>query len=246
MRRWSICVLFGLISLASSPAYASRMEAASVTANNTFSSPSPTAISFQQNFDTVPVVVALSDEQGGDAASIRVTNITTAGFDLLVIEPDNHDGPHIAQNVHYVAVEPGRHVLPDGSVIEAGTLSVTAVQHGSGVAGPTGWQSVSFSTTRIGAPSVISQLQTANSETRNLPAQNSRLHITAITNNLSVAGFDVALERSPALSHLLKRSAGLPFRPTTMVHFPTLQITRSPGAPSTRPQIYAAGTMVVS
>lgn len=199
-RLWSICFIFGLIIHAATPAHAGRIEAASVTANNTFGNPDPTAISFLQSFDTVPVVVALSDQQGGDAASIRVTNITTAGFDLLIIEPDNNDGPHIAQNVHYVAVEPGRHVLPDGSVIEAGTLSVTAVQHGSGVAGPTGWQNVSFSTTRIGSPSVISQLQTANSETRNVPAQSSRPHITAIANNLSTSGFDVALERSQANS----------------------------------------------
>lgn len=182
------------------PAEAGRFEAGSFTAHDTFANPNPVRVTFQQPFDTVPIVVALADTAGNNSASIRITNISTTGFDELILEPDNWDGRHIAQNVHYIAVEPGRHVLPDGQIVEAGRLNTAATQFGSGVAGTASWQSVSFSALLPGTPSVIAQIQTANSETQAVANVPSRPHITAILQNLNSAGFQVALERSQANS----------------------------------------------
>lgn len=185
------------IGMAWSAANASRIEAGSFTAHATNGgNPNAVRINFQQPFDTVPVVVALSDDNGADAAAIRITNVSTTGFDELVIESDSFDGPHAAQNIHYLAVEPGRHVLPDGSIIEAGLTPVSVVQHGGGVAGPEGWAPVSFSLPMPTMPSVISQLQTANSETRTVASQTSQPFITATLNNPNISGFALALERS--------------------------------------------------
>lgn len=180
-------------------AHAGRLEAGSFATADTISGPRvPTPVSFQQSFDEIPVVVALSDQQGGNSASIRVTNITTTGFDALVIEPDNFDGRHIPQNVHYIAMEPGRHALPGGTVIEAGRTITSAVQRGPGVSGTSSFTAVSFSAPLSNAATVLPQLQTANSETRNVPTQSSRPHITALAVNASASGFQLALERSQA------------------------------------------------
>jgi len=186
--------------LGTGPAHAGRLEAGSFTAHTTSSNPNPVRINFQQAFDTVPIVVALADSTGGQPASIRITNISTTGFDELILEVDNANGPHAAQLTHYIAVEPGRHVLPDGRIVEAGRINTSATQFGTGVAGTASWASISFSSALPSTPSVITQIQTANSETRNVASQTSRPHITAIARNLATSGFQLALDRSQANS----------------------------------------------
>ncbi|WP_298304262.1 hypothetical protein [uncultured Erythrobacter sp.] len=52
----------------------------------------------------------------------------------------------------------------------------------------------------LGTPIVLHQLQTANSETRNVASQSSRPHITSIVQNPSIGGFELAIERSQANS----------------------------------------------
>lgn len=192
-----LTMAFGAVFGVSSPAHAGRLEAGSFTAHATNTgNPNPVRVNFQQAFDTVPVVVALSDSSGSDPAAIRITNITTTGFDELILESDSADGPHAAQNVHYLAVETGRYVLPDGSIFEAGRSSVSAVQHGSGVAGGESWAPIDFASPLPATPSVIAQLQTANSETRTVASQTSQPFITATLQYPTATGFQIALERS--------------------------------------------------
>ena len=161
-----VIACLGFIAAVSQPAQAVRIEAGSFTAHATNTgNPNPVRITFQNPFDTVPVVVALSDSNGPDSAAIRITNIDTTGFDELIIEADSFDGSHAAQTVHYIAIEPGRHFMPDGTIIEAGTALISAVQHGAGVAGPESWASVLFTAPLSSTATVIAHLQTANSET---------------------------------------------------------------------------------
>ncbi|GAB5486664.1 MAG: hypothetical protein Pars2KO_02340 [Parasphingorhabdus sp.] len=185
-----------------SQANAGRLEAGSFTAHDTISgSRLPARVNFQQAFDVPPVVVALADTRGNNSASIRITNITTTGFDELILEPDNWDGRHITQDVHYIAVEPGRHVLPDGRIIEAGRVNTSATQFGTGfTGGSASWATVNFSSTLPGNPSVIVHLQSANSETNNPASGPSRPHITAVIRNSGTSSFQVALDRSQANS----------------------------------------------
>ncbi len=185
-----------------SKAHAGRIEAGTFTAHDTLAvgTRDPERVNFQQNFDVPPIVVAISDLRGGNSASIRISNVTTTGFDELILEPDNFDGRHLSQTVHYIAVEPGRHVLPDGTVLEAGFTNTSAVQFGSGVAGTASFTNVSFSRPMASTPSVISQLQTFNSETRDVAEQSSRPHITALAISPTISGFQLALERSQANS----------------------------------------------
>ena len=184
------------------PAHAGRIEAGTFTAHDTLgSNRTPDPVVFQQPFDVPPVVVAISDSTGNNSASIRVTNITTTGFDELILEPDNWDGRHLAQPTQYIAVEPGRHILPDGTIIEAGFIDMNEVQYGNGFTGGTAsWRNVSFSAPLSGSPTVFHQLQSANSETRNVANQSSRPHITSIAQSLGVSGFQLALDRSQANS----------------------------------------------
>lgn len=198
-----LLLLCGTLLLAFFSVEAGRLEAGSFTAHDTFgvADRGPRFVAFLQPFDTPPIVVAISDTAGNNSASIRITNITTTGFDELILEPDNWDGRHIQQNVHYIAVEPGRHVLPDGRIIEAGRINSSATQFGTGFSGGfASWANISFSSVLPTTPSVIAQIQTANSETNNPANGPSRPHITAITQNAGLSSFQLALDRSQANS----------------------------------------------
>ncbi|NMW31757.1 DUF11 domain-containing protein [Altererythrobacter sp. RZ02] len=196
----ALCV-FCVQAIAPSAAHAGRLEAGTFTAHDTFASHDPVRVNFQQAFDVPPVVIAITSQAGSNSASIRITNVTTTGFDELGLEPDNWDGRHIAMVVYYIAVEPGRHVLPDGSVIEAGRTTTTATQFGSGFTGGTAsWATVNFSSALPGTPTVIHHLQTANSETRDVANVASRPHITSVAQSLSPSSFQLAIDRSQANS----------------------------------------------
>ena len=75
-----------LASLCCVPANAFEMEMGSVTVNDTFTTPTWTGVAFQQAFDTTPVVFVLPTNQGGDPATLRIRNVTTTGFEVVVVE----------------------------------------------------------------------------------------------------------------------------------------------------------------
>ncbi|MEL6529985.1 MAG: H-type lectin domain-containing protein, partial [Pseudomonadota bacterium] len=185
-----------------SQANAGRIEAGVFEAHDTLgSNRTPDRVNFQQQFDTPPIVVAIPSSVGNNSASIRITNVTTTGFDELILEPDNWDGRHLAMDTYYIAVEPGRHVLPDGTVIEAGFTDLSNVQFGSGfTGGVASWSNVTFTAPLLSTPLILHQLQTANSETRDIANQASRPHITSIAQSPSTFGFQLAIERSQANS----------------------------------------------
>lgn len=199
----AIIVVAGLFAvLNTTAATAGRIEAGTFNSNDTISgSRLPTRVNFQQPFDQPPIVVALPSQSGNNSSTIRITNVTTTGFDELALEPDNWDGRHISMAIQYIAVEPGRHVLPDGTVIEAGRVTLSNVQFGTGFTGGTrSWANITFSQPLSGTPMVVHHLQTANSETRNVASQSSRPHISSIAQNLSATGFQLAIDRSQANS----------------------------------------------
>lgn len=181
---------------------AARLEAGTFTSHDTISgSRAPATVNFQQPFDVPPIVVAIASTQGNNSSTIRITNVTTTGFDELAIEPDNWDGRHIPMTIQYIALEPGRHTLPDGTVIEAGFVTTSATQFGSGFTGGiASWQTVNFSGSIGPGATVLHQILTANSETNNPANGPSRPHITSIVQSISGAGFQIALERSQANS----------------------------------------------
>ncbi len=179
---------------------AGRIEAGAFTAHDTSSNSSPVTVSFQEPFDTTPVVIALIGVDETDPAKIRITNVTTTGFQELIVEPDGADGAHGPETIHYVAVEPGRHVLPGGAIIEAGFSTVTAIQHGTGPAGTESWQNISYSAALPGTPVVLAHLQTANSETASVASAPSAPFLTTTIQNANGSSFQVALERSESVT----------------------------------------------
>jgi hypothetical protein len=90
------------------------MEAGTVDTDEGWAS-----VSFGASFSSTSVVVSTAmTDNGSDAVTSRQRNVSTDGFDVRVQEEAR--GNHVAETIHYVAVEP-----VNGSGIEVGTTGNT-------------------------------------------------------------------------------------------------------------------------
>ncbi len=128
--------------------------------------------------------------------AVRLRNVTATGFELVQVEPGGEDGPHGPVEVHYLAVEPGAHILSDGTQIEAGVLATSAVQHGSGVTGGRSWDSITFGSSFASPPVLVAGLQTTANETAAIPGAASEPWLVVAVQGVTASGAEMALERS--------------------------------------------------
>ena len=171
------------------------IEANQVTLNDTTTTPTFTAVSFLQTYPTPPLVFVLPTNENTDPAAIRIRNVTTTGFEMAQVEPESQDGRSVPMTVDYIAMTEGVFTLPDGRTIEAGTHTTQTVQHGSGVPGGEGWDTVNYAST-FANPSVLLQIQGFTNEYNNPPSTTSRPWLTASIQNVGNTSFETALERS--------------------------------------------------
>jgi len=214
--RLVIAIFALLFSFIPNIAKAINFESGVVTLQNTFDQRSWTFIPFQDSFNTTPVVFLLPDNAGGNPGDIRVTQITTTGFYATIVEPLGMDGPHIAMGVSYMAAEPGTHELPDGTKIEIGTISTNAYQ-GFGVTG-TSWDTINFSQSFTGAPALITQIQTINSE-QNLTAVPGNYNPFPISNPWLTEGIQNVTSTSAQVALELSEVEELPTANETIGYF---------------------------
>ncbi len=189
-------ILAGIFVSLSVPAHAWRLEAGAASTLDTFSSANFVTVNFQQAFDTIPVVVVLPTDQGGDPSELRIQNVTTTGFDIAPVEPPGNDGPHVAMDFHYIAMEPGIGYLPDGTKVVAGIHNTNTIQASNVVAGIKSWDTVGFETTLSASATVIASIQTLNSEENLIPGTFSQPFLSVAIRNLTVSDMQIALERS--------------------------------------------------
>ncbi|MDX1453316.1 MAG: hypothetical protein R3183_12225, partial [Oleiphilaceae bacterium] len=190
--RWLPLALLLLLAL---PAYAWKMEAGRINLSSTSGLNNLQTHTFQQVYDTPPIVVALPTTAGPNASALRINNVTTTGFSMSPVEPNSEDGPHTSMTVAYIAIEPGTHTFPNGEVIEAGSVATSEQQYNGNPSGRKGWESVSFSQAYT-SPIVLADIQTTNNETATIPRQSSTPWLTVAVDNISNTGVDLALERS--------------------------------------------------
>ena len=182
------------------PAMAWKTEAVAFTTHNTFNDSSWQNIGFRQTYTTIPVVVTIPTTYGGDPATIRIRNISTGGFEVSPVEVYGRDGPHVQMDSAYIAVEPGIHLFPDGTVIEAGFINTNRTQQASNVGGISSWENVSLQHNFSAPPTIVAAIQTMNNETgengSQAPSVSSLPWLTVAIDNISGNSFNVALERS--------------------------------------------------
>jgi len=183
-----------------SPAMAWKTEAAAFTTHNTFNDSSWQSIGFRQSYTAIPVVVTIPTTAGGDPSTTRIRNVDKNGFEVSPVEVYARDGPHVAMASAYLAVEPGVHLFPDGTVIEAGFVNTSRTQQASNVGGVSSWENVTLQHNFGSPPTIVAAIQTMNNETgengAQAPSVSSLPWLTIAMDNITASSFNVALERS--------------------------------------------------
>ena len=175
--------------------FAWKMEADIITVKRT-NNDTTTHINFRQTYSSAPLVFTMASTKGKNPATLRVINVSTTGFDVYTIEPQNQDGKHQElRSIPYIAIEKGSHTLPDGSKIVADTISTQKYQAKGDSS--SSWESVNLSgfTTN---PTVLTEIQTRNNERTDkaVPDSVSKPWLTVAVDNITSSSFNIALERS--------------------------------------------------
>lgn len=173
------------------PAY--ELEMGAVTVGDTFSVPSWTAVTFLRPFPTAPLVFALPTTDGSDPATLRIRNVTTSGFEIVQTEPAANDGQHLAMPAAYLAIEPGDHVLPDGSRVLAFDYSTASFANRLL---STTWDPVVFPAPFAAAPAMLASIQTLSNESGTPPNTSSAPFMDVGLRSVTAGSFQVTLERA--------------------------------------------------
>src|SRR6056297_2120844 len=131
-----------------------------------------TFVSFSKTFVDPVVVAKPLSLNGGQPAVVRINNVTQEGFEIRIQEWEYLDGAHATESVGYTVVEAGRHELPNGIHVEAGTFETN------------GTQTVNFDGAFNQIPVVVCGVTTEN----DLYAVTGRIY------NISLNGFDFDLQ----------------------------------------------------
>lgn len=191
-RRWLLLAFSLAVGL---PAMAQQMVL--LGDRVTLDSPTPgfgslQRVNFQRGYSTPPLVFVLPDSSSADPATVRVTNITTTGFDVSVFEPPGEDANHPAAEITYLAISPGVYTV-GGNRIEAGLLTTSSFQ--SQVLPGDSWQTLSFSAGLPATATLLLELQGAANGSLSAGVTPSPW-VTVTARNVSSTGAEVALERS--------------------------------------------------
>ncbi|MEM7189544.1 MAG: Hint domain-containing protein, partial [Pseudomonadota bacterium] len=130
-------------------------------------------IDFTEPLDNA-IIHLSSTNGGGNEFSLRVVSVDANGFNFVLEEWEDEDGPHPAtETINWIAVEPGTHVMEDGRVIEAGTTIASTTT-----------SSVALNGSYTDTPVILT----------NVMSQNETDVVDSDPSNVTTSGFDVTLQ----------------------------------------------------
>jgi hypothetical protein len=112
-------------------------------------------VKLESSYDNPVVIAHVATENGGQPVNVRVSEVGGDELTLQLQEPNHLNGTHVDETVNYMVVEAGSWVLPDGTLMEAGTMDSDKLSS-------QGFETVAFDAEFDAAPSVLSQVQSFN------------------------------------------------------------------------------------
>ncbi|MCB0246681.1 MAG: carboxypeptidase regulatory-like domain-containing protein, partial [Anaerolineae bacterium] len=184
-----------------------------------------TRVNFAQPFVLPPVVIVQPSNENSDPAALRVANVTRASFDILQVEAPGCagcTGLSSAASVDWLAASEGSYRLRQdtaalgrpnrgsgpGPLVKVGRVQSNQHQRGTASAfsgwPTTGWQAVNFPAGESfsSPPVVLTTIQSWDNEGPNFVGPQPGLRNasqnfeTTVSRNISVSGFELALEVS--------------------------------------------------
>ena len=180
--------------------WASEFAAGRVTLNAPVgggSTPTFTTVNFRQTYTTAPLVFVVNSNQAASESNVRIRNVSTTGFEIAHVFPDNSVATYPDLDIDYIAIEAGVHTLA-GNTLVAGFVDTQQFQ--SKLLAGDSWLSFDFLATHgvtFGAvPSVVTQIQAmANETTPDLTTASSPFMDVAVR-NVTTTTMDIALARA--------------------------------------------------
>ncbi len=166
---------FGIVDAFAALAELTGIQVAQTTIDHTWQS-----VSLPFAFEDPVVIAGPPTFHGRQPGVVRLRNVSGSGFEARFQEWAYLDGRHVDEDVDHLVLERGRHVMPDGSIWEAGTFPLG----GTGV-----WQPESFSEPFAGPPALFLTVQTFN----------GGQPVTVRARNVTETGFEAALFAEEAL-----------------------------------------------
>ncbi|MEY8842978.1 hypothetical protein AB9K41_28430, partial [Cribrihabitans sp. XS_ASV171] len=141
----------------------------------------PTTVTLQRSYDNPVVIAHVASENGFQPVNVRVNEVSGSSLTLQLQEPNYLDGAHFNETINYMVVEAGRWVLPDSTLLEAGTLESSRLS-------TQGFETVAFGAAFDTAPVILSQVQTFNGGD----------FVTTRQRNADAAGFHLTMQEEEA------------------------------------------------
>ena len=139
-------------------------------------------IVFEQNFINPVIFAQPLSYNGGDASTVRITDIKGDRFSVqlqetTLINQNTHSGLHTQESSGFLVFEKGIWELSDGTIIEVGIITTDATTISA-------WESITFTNDFDNAPIVLTQVQTNNDGS----------FVQTRQRNITENGFQLALE----------------------------------------------------
>lgn len=114
----------------------------------------PAAQTFAEAFAAAPVVLTqVATANGPAAVSERISNVTATGFTLQLSEEEAADGTHSAEEVHYLAIQPGSGRLVSNTLVFEAAASAANVTNA--------FRQLNFGA-KVADPFILAEAQTRN------------------------------------------------------------------------------------
>ena len=153
-----------------------------------------TRVDFDQAYAETPAVFVLPDEANADPSTVRILDVDSTGFDVVIVEPRQEDFVVTSTTIDYFAVVPFDRDF-QGTRMEAAIIENFAFDEGRNVA-TTSPDRISFAQNRIQTPIVLAQLQSSNNQPALGPGSAADPWMTMLVDDVDDQGFDLAIERS--------------------------------------------------
>jgi hypothetical protein len=140
-------------------------------------------VTLLRSYDNPVVIAHVATQNGAQPVNVRISDISGNDLTLQLQEPNHLDGWHVNETVNYLVVEAGTWILPDGTLMEAGTLESDRLS-------PQGFETVAFDAGFDAAPVVLSQVQTLNGGD----------FVTTRKRGLDADGFRLTMQEEEALN----------------------------------------------
>ncbi|MEL6986453.1 MAG: S8 family serine peptidase, partial [Bacteroidota bacterium] len=85
-----------------------------------------TTVNFQNSYTNPIIVAGAPTRNGGDPSTVRISNITSTGFDIRIDEYEYLDESHTTEKIGYMVMEAGEYTLEDGNTVKAGSITANS------------------------------------------------------------------------------------------------------------------------